>query len=54
MSKKNIIIAIVGGAIVGALGTASIIFTAYSAVLITASGLVATITAIITGITPKS
>jgi len=54
MSKKNIIIAIIGGALVGGLGTAAIIFTAYSAILITASGLIATITAVITGITPKA
>jgi hypothetical protein len=54
MTKRNIIIAIVGGAVVGALGTAAIIFTAYSVVLVTAAGLVATMTGIITGITPKA
>jgi len=54
MSKKNIIIAIVGGMIVGGLGTAAVIFTAYSVVLVTAAGLVATVTGIITGITPKA
>jgi hypothetical protein len=54
MSKKNIIIAIVGGMLVGGIGTAALIFTAYSAILITFAGLVATATGIITGITPKA
>jgi hypothetical protein len=54
MSKKNIIIALVGGGVVGALGTAALIWTSYAAIFVTASGLVATIIAMITGIKPEA
>jgi len=55
MSKKNIIIAIAGGCVVGGLATAAVVFPAYAVILVTASGLVATVIAMVTGITiPKT
>jgi len=49
VSKKNIIIAILGGCIVGGLGTAAIIFPEWGALLVASAGIVTTAVGIITG-----
>ena len=53
MSKKNIIIAIAGGAIVGGLGVASMIYPSNAALLVSCSAIVATVVATITGLQIK-
>lgn len=49
-TKLKIILAIAGGAAVGALGVCGIIWSAYAAVFATLSGLVATGVGLLTGI----
>jgi hypothetical protein len=49
MTKKNIIIAIAGGAVVGALGAAGIVFPDYGALCVSAAAIVTTVVAMITG-----
>lgn len=53
MSKKNIIIAIAGGCVVGGLGVAIMIYPSQGAILAGAAGLVAAIVASITGFNIK-
>jgi hypothetical protein len=55
MNKKTkIIIAIVGGALTGALGTCAVIYPGLKEVFVSASALVAMVVALITGITPTA
>lgn len=53
MSKRNICIIIVGGAVVGALSASIIVFPAQNVLLASAAGLVSMVVAAITGIELK-
>jgi len=49
--KTKIVLAILGGAVVGALGVCGIIWSSYAVIFATAAGLVATGVGLLTGIT---